>query len=65
MLDAARTGARDPALWGLAEALWGSTGIAHSVAECRAYFERAGFRSVAAHEFVPGVLTRVTGIRPA
>lgn len=65
MLDAARTGPRDPALWGLAEALWGSTGIAHSVAECRAYFERAGFRGVGAHEFVPGVLTRVTGIRPA
>jgi O-methyltransferase/methyltransferase family protein len=65
MLDAARTGPRDPALWGLAEALWGSTGIAHSVAECRAYFERAGFRDVAAHEFVPGVLTRVTGIRSA
>ena len=65
MLDAGRTGPRDPALWGLAEALWGSTGIAHSVAECRAYFERAGFREVAAHEFVPGVLTRVTGTRPA
>jgi hypothetical protein len=65
VLDAARTGPRDPALWGLAEALWGSTGLAHSVAECQAYFERAGFRDVAAHEFVPGVLTRVTGMRPA
>jgi len=64
MLDAARTGPRDPALWGLAEALWGSTGIAHSVAECRAYFERAGGCEIAAHEFVPGVLTRVTGRRP-
>jgi hypothetical protein len=63
MLDAGRTGPRDPALWGLAEALWGSTGIAHSVAECRVYFERAGAREVAAHEFVPGVLTRVTGRR--
>jgi hypothetical protein len=65
MLDAARTGPRDPALWGLAEALSGSTGLAHSVAECRAYLERAGFHDVAAHEFVPGVLTRVTGTRPA
>jgi hypothetical protein len=64
MLDAARTGPPDPALWGLAEALWGSTGIAHSEAECRGYLERAGFRDVAAHEFVPGVLTRVTGRRP-
>ncbi len=64
MLNVERTGPRDPALWGLAEALWGSTGVAHSVAECRTYFERAGFRDVAAHEFVPGVLTRLTGIRP-
>ncbi len=28
-------------------------------------FERAGFTSVTAHEFVPGVLTRVTGYKPA
>jgi hypothetical protein len=56
MLDAARGGPRDPALWGLAEALWGSTGVAHSVDECRGYFARAGFQDVAAHEFVPGVL---------
>ena len=65
MLDAQRTGPRDPALWGLAEALWASTGLAHSVDECRAYFTRAGFRDVVAHDFVPGVLTRVTGRRPA
>lgn len=65
MLDSARGGPRDPALWGLAEALWGSTGVAHSVDECRGYFERAGFQDVAAHEFVPGVLTRLTGTRPA
>jgi hypothetical protein len=65
MLDRARCGPRDPALWGLAEALWGSTGVAHSVDECLEYFERAGFGGVVAHEFVPGVLTRVTGSRPA
>lgn len=65
MLNPGRTGPRDPALWGLAEALWGSTGIAHSVAECEAYFERAGFDRMTASEFVPGVLTRVTAIRPA
>src|SRR4029077_20830947 len=56
MLDDGRGGPRDPALWGLAEALWGSTGVAHSVEECRAYFERAGARDVAVHEFVAGVL---------
>ena len=65
MLDGARNGPRDPALWGLAEALWGSTGVAHSVDECRGYLEHAGFRDVAAHEFVPNVLTRVSGTRPA
>jgi cyclopropane fatty-acyl-phospholipid synthase-like methyltransferase len=64
MLVAERTGPRDPALWGLAEALWGSTGRAHSVDECREYFERAGFHDVAVHDFVPGVLTRLTGARP-
>lgn len=64
MLDPERTGPRDPALWGLAEALWASTGIAHSVTECRGYLQHAGFRDVVAHEFVPGVLTRVTGTRP-
>jgi hypothetical protein len=42
MLDDGRGGPRDPALWG-------STGVAHSVA---------------VHEFVAGVLTRVTGRRP-
>jgi hypothetical protein len=47
MLDDGRAGPRDPALWGLGEALWGSTGVAHSVAECRAYFERAGARDAA------------------
>jgi hypothetical protein len=41
--------------------LHGSTGIAHSVPECVGYLERAGFREVAAHEFVPTVLTRVVG----
>ena len=65
MLDAARGGPVDPALWGLNEALAGSTGLAHSVTECRGYFERAGFTGITAHEFVPGVLTRVTGYKPA
>ena len=64
MLDAARAGPVDPALWGLNEALAGSTGLAHSVTECRGYFERAGFTGITAHEFVPGVLTRVSGRKP-
>lgn len=65
MLDAARTGPPDPALWGLAEALHASTGRAHSVAECVDYLRDAGFRDVTARDFVPGVLVRVSGTRPA
>lgn len=64
MLNAQRTGPADPALWGLAEAVYGSTGIAHSVTECIGYLERAGFTDVAAHDFIPGVLVRVTGAKP-
>jgi hypothetical protein len=65
MLDATRTGPVDPALWGLAEALYGSTGRAHSITECVGYLERAGFVGVTARDFVPGVLVRVSGSRPA
>lgn len=65
MLNAERTGPPDPALWGLAEALHGSTGRAHSVTECVSYLETAGFRNVTAQDFVPGVLIRVTGTRAA
>jgi SAM-dependent methyltransferase len=63
MLDAERKGPADPALWALAEALHGSTGIAHSVNECIGYLEQAGFQSVTARDFVPGVLVRVTGTK--
>lgn len=65
MLEAERQGPADPALWALAEAIHGSTGIAHSVTECIGYLERAGFQGVVARDFVPGVLVRVTGAKPA
>jgi hypothetical protein len=61
MLRPAKDGPIGPALWGLAEALEGSTGVAHSESEVAEYLERAGFVEVAVHEFVPGSLTRVTG----
>ncbi len=60
-----RTGPLDPALWGLNEAVWGSTGEAHSEAECRAFFENAGFVDVKAEPFIPGVLSRIHGRKPA
>jgi len=53
-----------PALWALNEALYGSTGVAHSAADVVGYLERAGFVDAAAHEFIPGSLTRVTGTKP-
>jgi len=65
MLAADRAGPVDPALWGLNEALYGSTGIAHSVVDCIDSFEAVGFTGVTAHDFVPTVLTRVTGAKRA
>ena len=64
MLDDDRAGPADAAIWGLAETLANSTGMSHTRAECVAYFERAGFTDVTVHEFIPGVLTRVTGHKP-
>jgi hypothetical protein len=52
-----------PALWGLAEALAHSTGLAHSVSNCVGYFESAGFGSISVNEFIPNTLTRVTGVK--
>jgi SAM-dependent methyltransferase len=65
MLDDDRAGPVDAAIWGLNEALFNSTGLAHSRAQCIDYMEGAGFADVAAHEFVPGVLVRVGGHKPA
>jgi hypothetical protein len=63
MSDSDGKGPLGPALWGLAEALSHSTGLAHSVSDCVGYFESAGFKDVSVHEFIPDTLTRVTGIR--
>jgi O-methyltransferase domain/Dimerisation domain len=64
-LNAERTGPADAALWGLAQTLNATTGHAHSVAEVAGYFAAAGFGDIATHEFVPGVLTRTTGVKRA
>ena len=63
-LDESRAGPADPAVWGLAQALNNSTGLAHSVPECVGYLEAAGFRDVSTNDFVPGVLKRISGVRP-
>jgi hypothetical protein len=63
-LDDRRAGPLDPALWGLAEAIAGSAGVAHSIADCRRFFAAAGFVEVTATPFIPGVLTRISGRKP-
>lgn len=59
-----RRGPLSAALWGLNEAVQGSTGVAHTEGEVRGYLQEAGFADVAVHPFVPGVLSRVTGRKP-
>jgi hypothetical protein len=61
MLRADRTGPLDAALWGLGEVLNGGEGKAHTVGQCRAYLEKAGFVDVTDHDFIPGTLHRVSG----
>jgi predicted TPR repeat methyltransferase len=63
MLDADGAGPLAPALWGLAEAVSGSTGLAHAIPDCIGYLEQAGFEDVTASEFIPQTLTRVTGYK--
>lgn len=65
MLAPDGVGPLDAALWGMAEIHYGSGGRAHSVAECLGYFERAGFVAIGDEPFVPGVLHRVSGTKPA
>ncbi len=59
-----RRGPLSAALWGLNEAVQGSTGVAHTEGEVRSYLQQAGFADVAVHPFVPGVLSRVAGRKP-
>ncbi|HYD04198.1 MAG TPA: methyltransferase, partial [Reyranella sp.] len=59
-----RRGPLSAALWGLNEAIQGSTGVAHTEGEVKGYLQAAGFVDVAVHAFVPGVLSRATGRKP-
>jgi hypothetical protein len=59
-----RKGPLSAALWGLNEAVQGSTGLAHTESEVKGYLQGAGFSDVAVHPFVPGVLSRVAGRKP-
>ena len=59
-----RKGPLSAALWGLNEAVQGSTGLAHTESDVKGYLEGAGFVDVKVNPFVPGVLSRVTGRKP-
>jgi hypothetical protein len=59
-----RRGPLSAALWGLNEAVYGSTGLAHTESDVKGYLQGAGFAQVAVHPFVPGVLSRVAGRKP-
>lgn len=63
MLHDDRRGPLDAALWGMNEAVCGSRGKAHTIAQCLAYFRDAGFTGVSAEEFIPDVLHRVSGVK--
>ncbi len=65
MLDADGAGPLDPAMWGMYEAICGSRGKAHTVSQCERYLGTAGFEAVTAAPFVPGILTRVSGVKAA
>ena len=62
-LDDEKKGPLGPALWGVHEALFGSGGRSHSEKEVKAYMEKAGFTEVQAHQFIPGSLSRITGMK--
>ena len=65
MLDDDHSGPLDAAIWGLMEVMSNSTGLTHSRADCVAYFTQAGFTNIQVNEFVPNILARVSGIKPA
>jgi hypothetical protein len=60
-LNDQKTGPLIAATWSIHEAILGSKGRAHSNAEVISYLTEAGFTDVAATEFVPNILQRVTG----
>ena len=59
-----RRGPLSAALWGLNEAVFSSTGLAHTESEVKGYLQDSGFTDVAVHPFVPGVLSRIVGRKP-
>ena len=48
---------------GLGEALNSGGGKAHSIGQCRGFFQKAGFVDITDTVFVAGTLHRVTGFK--
>ncbi|MGY9074832.1 MAG: methyltransferase [Acidimicrobiales bacterium] len=65
MLADDRVGPVDAAMWGMNELICGSNGRSHTRVECIKYFEDAGFVDVEVSDFVPNVLARCFGVKPA
>ena len=63
MMDEDMTGPVNAALFGLYEAMMGSQGQGHSVAEVKRYMEGAGFVDVGFHNFIDKYIRRVTGYK--
>jgi O-methyltransferase/methyltransferase family protein len=65
MLRDDRKGPLLAGLYALYEAIFDSGGVAHAVGECIGYLTEAGFDGVRASEFIPEILTRVSGTKRA
>ncbi len=63
-VDEEKGGPLGPSLWGIAEVFAGSEGRSHSEKEVQKYLEEAGFMDVTINEFIPGSLSRITGVKP-
>jgi 16S rRNA G1207 methylase RsmC len=63
MLNNDRKGPLLAALYALYEAIHDSGGVAHTVDEVIEYLREAGFSGVCSREFIPAILTRVSGVK--
>ena len=63
IMDDDMKGPVNAGMFGLYEALMGSEGKAHSLADVKGYMEAAGFGDVSAHNFIDKYIRRVTGFK--
>ena len=63
IMDDDMKGPVNAALFGVYEALMGSEGKAHSVADVKGYMSAAGFVDVAGHDFIGKYIRRVSGYK--